>query len=209
MDDVIHGIRTKISTIGKLLFDCHLTDAAGGNISVRAGDYVCVTPRFSGSKYQWNISPDQVLVTTLQGEKLEGEGEISREAKVHYRIYKQFNDATAVVHCHAQNALVFACNSLPIEPVLEDTLKFGAIQVTRFAPAHSNRLAEYIVNQLAGQEERMRKQAAAVLVPWHCLFVAGKDLDAAFDAAQRIDTNARIIMFSRLLGGRLPIDASE
>lgn len=201
MNDPIEEMRARIAEIGRLMFDRRLTDAAGGNISARVGERICITPRYSGSKHQWRLRPEQVIVCDLHGNFLAGEGEISREAKVHFRLYQDFPDGKAVVHAHAQNALVFAAYCRPIEPVLEDTLKFGTIHVTRFAPAHSNDLAEFIAGQLRGQEERIRKQAACVLAPFHGLFVVGKDLDAAFDAAERIDTNARCILLSRLLPG--------
>jgi L-fuculose-phosphate aldolase len=95
----------------------------------------------------------------------------------------------------------------PIEPVLENTLKFGPIKVARYAPAHSHDLAEFVAEQIRGQEARIRSQAAAVLAPWHGLFVLGKDLDAAFDATERIDVNARCILLSRLLPGSQAADA--
>jgi L-fuculose-phosphate aldolase len=192
-------MRKKITGIGKLLFDRQLTDAAGGNISARVGEWICLTPRFSGSKFQWQLRPEQVLVCDLDGNPRDGEGEISREAKVHFRLYRDYPDGEAIVHAHARNALVFASACQPIEPVLEDTLKFGTIKVSRFAPAHSHDLAEFLSACLQGQEARIRKQAAGVLAPWHGLFVLGKDLDAAFDAVERIDVNARCILLSRLL----------
>jgi L-fuculose-phosphate aldolase len=201
MSDPIYAMRSRIAEMGKLLFDRQLTDAAGGNISARVSDFVCITPRYSGSKYQWHLRPEQVIVSDLQGNYLEGEGELSREAKVHHRLYREFPDGQAVVHCHARNALVFAVARRPIEPVLEDALKFGTIRVTKYAPAHSDDLAEFIAEGFRGQEARIRKQAAAILSPWHGLFVLGKDLDASFDAAERIDVNARCILLSRLLPG--------
>jgi L-fuculose-phosphate aldolase len=206
MSDALADMRRKIAEIARLLFDRMLTDAAGGNLSARVGDLVCITPRYSGSKHQWRLRPEQVLVSDLDGKQLDGEGEISREAKVHFRLYREFPDGRAVVHAHARNALVFASACQPIEPVLEDTLKFGTIQVAKYAPAHSNDLAEYVSELLRGQEGRVRQQAAAVIAPWHGLFVLGKDLDAAFDAAERIDVNARCILLSRLLPGGNPVD---
>ena len=198
-------MRLKITEVGRLMFERQLTDAAGGNISARVGDLVCITPRFAGSQHHWQLRPEQVIVSDLRGNHLEGEGVISREAKVHYRLYQEFRDGTAVVHAHARNALVFAMARQPIEPVLDTTLKFGTIQVSRYAPSHSNELAEYIAEVFHGQEERIREQAAGVLAPWHGLFVLGKNLDAAFDAAERIDVNARCILLSRLLpGGESP-----
>jgi ribose 5-phosphate isomerase B len=198
-DDLISQTRVKITETGRMVFKRHLTDAAGGNISVRVGDSVCITPRYSGSKRHWHLQPNQVLVSDLSGNKLEGDGEISRESKVHYRIYREFPDATAVLHSHARNVMPFVAAGQPIEPVLEATLKFGTIPVTHYAPAHSDELADEIVNLIRGKEEAIRKYATAVIAPWHGLFVVGKDIDAAFDLTERIDTNAYCILQGRML----------
>ena len=205
-DDMLSQTRTKIAKTGRMVFERHLTDAAGGNISVRVGDSVCITPRYSGSRRQWQLQPNQVLVSDMLGNKLEGDGDVSRESKVHYRIYQEFPDAGAVLHSHARNVMVFVASGQPIEPVLEATLKFDTIPVTRFAPAHSDKLADAIVEGLRGKDEAIRKYATAVMAPWHGLFVVGKDLDAAFDLTERIDTNAYCILMSRLLPEAGPMD---
>jgi ribose 5-phosphate isomerase B len=204
--DLLAQTRMKIADTGKLVFARHLTDAAGGNISVRVGDSVCITPRYSGSKRHWQLQPNQVLVSDRMGNKLDGDGDISRESKVHYRIYQEFPDAQAVLHSHARNVMVFVASGRPIEPVLEATLKFDTIPVTRFAPAHSEKLADAIVEKLRGKDEAIRRYATAVIAPWHGLFVVGKDLYAAFDLTERIDTNAYCILMSRLLPEGGPLD---
>jgi L-fuculose-phosphate aldolase len=145
-------------------------------------------------------------VSDLLGNKLAGDGDVSRESKVHYKIYQEFPDARAVLHSHARNVMVFVASGQPIEPVLEATLKFDTIPVTRFAPAHSEKLADSIVDALRGKDEAIRKYATAVMAPWHGLFVVGKDLDAAFDLTERIDTNAYCILMSRLLPEAGPMD---
>ena len=205
-NDLLLQTRKKIAETGKLVFERHLTDAAGGNISVRVDDTICITPRYSGSKRHWQLQPNQVLISDMLGNKLEGDGDVSRESKVHYKIYQEFPDAKAVLHSHARNAMVFVASGQPIEPVLEATLKFDTIPVTKFAPAHSEKLADAIVDQVRGKEEYIRKYATAVLAPWHGLFVIGKDLDAAFDLTERIDTNAYCILMSRLLPEGGPMD---
>jgi ribose 5-phosphate isomerase B len=205
--DLLTQTRIKIAETGRLAFDRHLTDAAGGNISVRVGDSVCITPRYSGSKRHWHLEPNQVLVSDLLGNKLEGDGGISRESKVHYKLYQEFPDARAVLHSHPRNVMVFVASGQPIEPVLESTLKFDTIPVVkRFAPAHSEKLADGIAEAMQGKEEAIRKYAVAVMAPWHGLFVLGKDLDAAFDLTERIDTNAYCILMSRLLPESGPMD---
>ena len=196
----VDAMRAKIAEFGRMLFERELTDAAGGNISARVGDTICITPRYSGQKFQWRIKPEQVLVFDLQGNRLAGEGDISREGKVHMRMYHDFADGGAVIHAHPRNVLVFCAARKPIPPVLEATLKFGEIGVTEFAPAHSADLALHVANGLRGQDARIRKHAAAVIAPWHGLFCVGKDLDATFDAVERIDVNARILLMSPVLG---------
>lgn len=79
-------------------------------------------------------------------------------------------------------------------------LKFGEIGFCAFAPAHSKELADSIASELHKKEKALKSQAAAVMAPWHGLFVLGKSLDAAFDAVERIDGNAHILLTSSLLG---------
>lgn len=200
MSDSIKVMRQQIAELGATLYQRRLTDAAGGNISARVDEVIVVTPRYAGSKYQWRLRPEQVLVLDLAGNKLEGEGEISREVKVHQKLLTEFYPTgTAVVHAHPLNVLVFCAAEKPIPPVLESTQKFGEINHVPAAPAHSAELAESIATALRGQEERIKKQAAAVMAPRHGLFVLGKDLPAAFDAVERIDGNAYCILFSQIL----------
>jgi L-fuculose-phosphate aldolase len=200
-DPRLYAMRAKVAMLGRMMFGRWLTDAAGGNISSRIGDKVCISPRYSGSRHQWQLDAENVLVADLDANILLGSGEISREAKVHFRLHREFGDVgTGVIHAHARNVLVFAAQARPIPPVLEATRKFGEIPVTAYAPAHSEHLAEYIANAIAPSRARISKQAAAALAPYHGLFCIGKDIDAAFDAVERIDTNAYCILMGALLG---------
>lgn len=199
MDTKIMETRARIAELGALMFDRQLLDAGGGNLSARVGDVVCLSPRYSGQLHRWRLKPEQVLVVDLKGNKLDGNGDISREAKAHLTLHNTFADAgAAVMHTHSRNVLVFCAMARPMPPVLEQTLKFGEIPVVDYAPAHSQQLADNIANALRGQEDRIRKQAAAAIAPWHGLFVMAKDLDFAFDAVERIDNNAYILLMSQL-----------
>ena len=184
-----------------MLFDRHLTDAAGGNISARVDDVVCISPKYSGHLRQWSLRPDEVLVIDLQGNLLDGEGDLSRESKVHLKLHIEFGDVgTGVIHAHPRNLMVFAALSRPMPPVLEANLKFGMTPVIDYAPAHSANLAEYIAESLRGREARIATHAAGVIAPWHGLFLMGRTLGAAFDAVERFDTNAYCIMMAHQMG---------
>ena len=201
MNDEITLMRHKIAELGRMMFERRLTDTAGGNISARASDKICITPRFAGSKFRWQLRPEQVLVCDLNGNYLEGEGETSREAKVHFRLLQEFPEGNAVVHAHAQNVQVFCAAGMSIPPVAEDMLKFGEIEVCQFAPAHSEDLSRFIAEKMHTRLEALKKQAAIVLAPWHGVFVLGKDIDAAYDALERVDGAARILLMIALLPG--------
>ncbi len=210
MSQAVQDMRAKIAKFGAMLYDRRLTDAAGGNISAFVDGVVCLSPRFSGSKRQWQLKPEDVLVLDLDMNILEGTGQISRESKAHFGLYKEFGHiGTGVVHAHARNLLVFAATSTPMPPVLEATRKFGVTPVIEYAPAHSGKLAERIIESVRGREERIKVQAVGTIAPWHGLFVIGKDLDAAFDAVERFDNNAYIIMMSRLLVGAEQAEAQR
>lgn len=195
MPDLIAQTRAHIAKIGALLFDRQLTDSGGGNISVRVEDKVCISPRYSGQKHLWQLSPDDVMVVDLDANILEGKGELSRESRVHLSLHREFREhGNSVIHCHPRHLLVYAAMARPMPPALEATLKFGTIPVIEFAPAHSPVLAENITNAIRGQESRIRKHAAAAIAPWHGVFCMGKDLNATFDAVERLDTNAYILL---------------
>lgn len=202
MNTSIAQTRAQIADTAARLFSRHLLDTAGGNISVRVGDAVCITPRYSGLRNHWNLHPEDVMVVNLDGNILEGKGELSREGKVHLKLQREFSDyGNAVIHAHSRNLLVFAALARPIPPVLEATRKFGTIQVIDFAPSHTADLSVNVAAAMRGQEARIAKQAAAVIAPYHGLFLMGKDLDNAADAVERIDTNAYCILMGHLIGG--------
>jgi L-fuculose-phosphate aldolase len=201
-DDQLAAARARIAYTGRLLFERFLADAAGGNLSVRVGNRVCITPRYSGSQRHWQLSPEDVLVADLDRNILSGVGQISRESNVHFTLHREFSEhGTAVIHAHSRNLLVFAAAARPLPPVLEATRKFGETPVVDFAPAHSPKLAQHIATAMRGREARIRNHAAGVIAPYHGLFLMGKDLDAAFDAVERLDNKAYCILMGSLLVG--------
>jgi L-fuculose-phosphate aldolase len=187
--------------VGQILFQRRLTDLAGGNISMRVGEFVYMSPRYSGARYHWDLSPDQILCGRWATDELATHPQFSREGWSHLALYQHFPDVQAVVHAHAFHVMPFSSLSMPIEPVLEATDKFGVIEVIEQAPAHSKLLAEKVLAGFAGKEEIIRKMAAAVIIPRHGMIAAGKDMDLTLDTVERIDTNAWTILARKTLQG--------
>jgi L-fuculose-phosphate aldolase len=200
----LYEARKLIAQVGKIMLNRNLTDLAGGNISVRVEDTIAMSPSYAGTRQFWQLQPEDVLVLDLKGNVLEGGGKISREAPTHLKLLNSFfPQGQAVIHAHARNIMVFCAANQTIPPVLEYAYKFGEIKLAKYARGgvHGEQLAENVRSALAGQEQRMAKQAAAVMVPWHGLFAIGKDLYSTLDAVERIEVNARSILFAQLLPG--------
>jgi len=183
------------------MFEKRLTDMAGGNISARVGDAIYMSPRYAGSRFHWNLRPEDLVSGRWEDDEIASHPNFSREGWAHLYVYRRFPDVQGIVHAHPFHVMPFASLCLPMEPVLEATQKFGVIQPSKPAPAHSRELAENVVEVLTGQEERIRKQAAVVLMPYHGVLCAGKEFFLALDAVERVDTNAHCLLARKLLTG--------
>ena len=193
------SIQDQIIYVGHRLFERKLLDMCGGNISVRHEDRIYITARYSASRRNWQNQPDDILVGAIDDNRLLENPACSRESRMHLAVYRNFSDVSAVIHAHPFHILPFCVAGRSIEPVLEQTQKFGVVKLVGEAPAHSQELADNVAAGLAGQEVAIQKQAAAVLLPHHGVVVAGKDLLAAMDALERIDWNAWCILAQQSL----------
>lgn len=198
----VEAAREQLTYVGRQMFARKLTDAAGGNISVRVGDVFCVSPSLAGQKRHWQLEPEDVLIVDKDHNILEGDGKLTREFNVHFGLHETYGDyGTAVIHAHPEHLMVFAALARSMPAVIEATRKFGETPSVEFAPAHSEELAQNVVASMQGREWRISKHAAGAIAPWHGLFLMGKDLLAAFDAVERLNNNAYIIMMGQMIGG--------
>jgi L-fuculose-phosphate aldolase len=188
-----------LAYVGRLLFERRLADFAGGNISLRVGEQIFITPRFSGARQQWNVDPMTIVSGSIDSDEVLSQPNFSREGKAHLAVYRNFPEANAIIHSHSFHVMPFCAAGKPIQPVLEATEKFGVIRVLPFAPAHSQELASNVVKELDNQRERITKHAAALLLPKHGLFTVSKDIYLCLDAVERIDWNAWCLLAQKLL----------
>jgi ribulose-5-phosphate 4-epimerase/fuculose-1-phosphate aldolase len=195
-----------LAYIGRMLFERRLTDFAGGNISLRVEDTIYISPRFSGARQHWQIDPDTIVAGNIFTDEALNHPMFSREGKAHLGVYRDFPEAAGIIHAHPFYVLPFAAAERPIEPVLEATEKFGVIEPVQFAPAHSQDLADHIVDALKPQRERITRHAAALLLPRHGIFTVSKDIFLCLDAVERINWNAWCILAQKLLPDLPPAD---
>ncbi|MCS7220156.1 MAG: class II aldolase/adducin family protein [Anaerolineae bacterium] len=191
--------RRQVVEIGRLMYERFLTNSAGGNVSHRVDGYIYMSPRYAGSKYQWNLQPEQVVVLDSQHRMIAGEGMLSRESAMHLAIYDAFPEVNGVIHAHPKYANVFAALGQPIVPTNGYTEKFGQIPVIRPVPAHSPELAEAVVAALASRRSALSQHGLGLILAWHGVVTVGRDLNDAFDVLERIEWSAHTMLMASLL----------
>lgn len=195
------GPKLHLCRIAKLTFDRKLTDAAGGNLSVRHGDRALVTPRYAGSRYQWDLSPEQICEVDFAGNLLAGAGQTSRELGVHLALYRALPEVGAVIHAHPFHVQGFIFAGRTIPPTNEYTDKFGEIiYVPDTAASHTDEYGDVVAAAMLPHRARLAKHPLAFLLPWHGIVVAADTLAAAFDTVERVDNSARNVLHAATLG---------
>lgn len=193
--------RQQLIEVCRLVYDRYLTNAAGSNFSVRASENnVYLTPTNNAKNNRLQMSPDDLLLVTMEGQILDGKGQLSRSWPTHRRIYQEFDYINAVIHAHPKMGTVFACRQESMEPLLDAMKKYGSIPVLpRHLEVDGPEFGEAIVEIFKSCEPSFMKHGHAVLYPYHGVLVAAPTLEDAYDLLERIEFNATAIIYSRLL----------
>jgi L-fuculose-phosphate aldolase len=165
---------------GRLVAD-GLAVGAAGNMSMRLGDRVAITP--SGVPYD-ELKPADICVLTLAGAELEVPEMPSSELPMHLAIYQATN-AAAVVHTHSAEviALSATCDELPAVHYAITGLG-GSVRVAGYTRFGSAGLASAAVAALAGRR--------AAILQNHGAICYGRTLPEAYDRALLLEWLARV-----------------
>jgi L-fuculose-phosphate aldolase len=166
-----------------------LTVGTSGNLSIRRGDHVAVTP--SGAAYE-DLTPASICVIDMDGEQLEGTLAPSSEVPMHTAVYRR-TDAQAVVHTHPLYATALSVLVDELPPVhYMIALLGGPVRVAPYATYGSPELAE---NMVAAMEGR-----SGVLLQNHGATTHGPDLAKAYTRSVYLEWLCRLHHQASLLG---------
>lgn len=169
-----------------------------GNISVRLGDGMLITP--SGCRVE-TLAPEHVVFTRFDG-SWDGPLTPSSEWAMHRAVYQRVPAAKAVVHAHADNCVALSCFRTPIPPFHYMVQGFGGrdIPCVDYFPFGSQELGDAAGAALADR--------SACLLANHGMLARGATLTAAFDNAVKLEVLARQYLKTLSIGTpRLLTDA--
>lgn len=175
---------------GRRLLDKGLVIGSAGNISVRFGDLVIITP--SSVEYD-SISEGQMCVMSKEGRRLAGTGRPSSEYALHRMIYET-SPAKAVIHTHSPSAVAVSalCEELPA--IHYSILRLGGttVRVARYQTFGSDALARSASQALKGR--------VAALLQNHGAVAYGSTLDEAYARAELVEWLSDVWLRSRQAG---------
>lgn len=170
----------------------NLTVGSWGNISMRCHDgNIAITP--SGTNYE-KSKPEDMVITDLNGNVIEGKLAPSSERLMHYAIYKKRTDVNAIVHTHSVYSSVLSVTDDKIPPITEDTAMIlgNGVNVSEYSITGTQELADKVVRGLETNNATIMKNHGAVTV--------GSDMERAVIAAQVLEKSAHIFILAKLYG---------
>jgi len=181
----------------KEMLRTNLVEGTAGNLGARLPDGNAVlTP--SSLDYM-DMTLDDLVVTDLDGNVLEGERGPTTEKALHLSAMRMHDNIDATMHCHAKFATMFAVTRQPIPAVIEEVVVFigGDVEVADYRTTGTDELAEEVAKRV---EDR-----AAVLMANHGIFAVGKTPKDVLHIASLVERTAEIVWGARQIGEVVPI----
>jgi L-fuculose-phosphate aldolase len=176
-----------------------INSGTSGNVSLRHGDGMLITP--SGVHCD-DLRPGDIVAVTLDGHWQEGL-KPSSEWRFHRDIYRQREDAKAVVHAHPVHCTALACLGLGIPAFHYMVAVAGGedIRCAPYATFGTQELSDHVLQALAGRK--------ACLMANHGLLCMERDLPRALALAIEIENLARTYCQCLAIGTPVLLDAAE
>lgn len=160
-----------------------LVKGTWGNVSLRKGDKVYITP--SGFPYDI-MREDDIMVIDLDGTVLEGTHSPSSEWKLHVAIYKKREDVAFILHTHPVYSSIASVTMDVVPSLIEDSAMICGpeIKVAEYGDPGSWELANNAVEALG--------ENSAVIMRSHGLVNVGQRFSEAFASAKVTEKNVQI-----------------
>jgi len=189
-------VREAIVEVGRRLYARGLISGNEGNISIRHGEALFITPTGVCKGF---LTPASIVRANLQGHHLAGDGRLSTETQMHTAIYARRTDVAAVVHAHPPVATAFAVAGIPLDRPLiaEAVVSLGTVPVVPYGTPSTQELAANVAGAIC--------DAHALLLANHGALAVGDGIWRAWERMETLEQLARITLATRLLGQTNPL----
>lgn len=184
--------RELIVEYGRAMIERGLTAGTFGNLSVynEKENLFAISP--SGMDY-FKTGPEDVVVMTLDGEKVEGDRKPSSEVDMHRIFYQKRPGIHAVVHTHPRYATTLACLGWSIPP-----LHYLVAYSGREVPCTP--YVQFGTYDLAQAAYETMGDNYAVILGNHGLLCCGSTMSYTMDVSEQIEFCAQLYYNCRAAG---------
>ena len=184
--------RSAVVEAMQALVEKDLTSGTSGNISVRTGRGMLITP--TGIVPQ-QLLPEHIVAMSLEGLAEEDQLSPSSEWQMHADVYREKPGINAIVHCHSPYATILACARKPIPALHYMVAAAGSygIPLADYATFGSKELSQANLRALSG--------SLACLLANHGQLATGLSLDGALKLAELVEEQAHCYWGTLAIGG--------
>jgi L-fuculose-phosphate aldolase len=196
------GAREALVSAVRRLDDLGLNQNSSGNLSVRVGEALLVTP--SGIPASQLRTDDLVLVDAEGRPSTPGQRTPTSEWRLHTRIAARRPDVAAIVHTHSVEATAAAVAGSALPAVHYVVARFGAdhLPCAPYATYGTTELASNVADTLG-------ERGMAALMANHGAIALGTDLDDAVALAIDIEWFCAVVRRSGAYDHPRVLDAGE
>lgn len=197
--DFLTHERAQVAAAAARLAAAGLVHGTAGNISLRVGEHVVMTPT---GCVLGALRADDVTVVDLDGHVVVRGGlAATSEAGLHLGIHRRPDPPAAIVHTHAPVATALGCVLDELPCVHYEMVALGGpVRVAPYFTFGTPELAAAVLEALDGR-------AAAILAN-HGTVAIGPDLDAAVAATETLEWSAELYWRAAQLGAPRALDAA-
>ncbi len=191
---ILQDEREQVVEYGRKMIELGLTVGTFGNLSAfnPKEKLMAITP--SGLDY-FTMKPEDVVVLTPDGEKVDGNRKPSSEYDMHRIFYQKRPEINAVIHTHSLWATTLACLHWSIPPIHYVIAYSGTdVPCIPYVQFGSYELAQAAFDAMGDDHY-------ACLLGNHGLLAAGSNLSYTLDIAQQIEFISRLYYNARVAGG--------
>lgn len=183
-------LRRELVAQYKRVAELRLNELASGNLSVRCGDGMLISP---GGASEDTITADSIVRVSAQGTWPQDQRP-SSEWQMHFEIYRARPQAMAVVHTHSDYCVAVACHNMPLPGFHYLVGVFGGsdVPIVPYATFGSPELAHAAASAL--------EHRSACLLANHGMIAYGANLTLAVAVAHRLEIMCRQYVLARQLG---------
>lgn len=179
---------SKLIEVCNKLYDRELASGKSGNVSIRLGNYIAITPTLKAMN---DLNEDDIVLVDMKSNVLT-KGKPSSEVGMHLAIYKKRSDVNAIIHTHSPYTTGFAFSDKKIKR-LEGFCEINNPYVAsiEYEKPGSDELA-------LNASEAIKNEDVLVLKN-HGVICVGKDLNETESLAIFIEESAKTQFVSYML----------